>query len=178
MIPRRRVIILCLLALFLAATGGLYAAIFASDGFFLYLAGERVAGDSVIVTGKGLHAPEVCGKGALWLRQNISGEGLELFFHLTGGDVPAEADWLRARRETAPEAGAEDYLAFLREKAASAAKTVKVTVPSLADSPALRPTPAQPPREGMTGGLIGSYRYFRIDLDTGGIAQVEQRPQE
>lgn len=58
-----------------------------------------------------------------------------------------------------------DYQNYLHLMAADAVIYRRVFVQSPRDEPPLEESPRMPIKEGMTGGLVGSDRYFRVDLD-------------
>jgi hypothetical protein len=153
--------------------------IFANDSLYLFSGGKRIADQSVLVAlpGPGDGRLAVCVKGAYWLRQGPTWKAGPYTFIRTRGNNLTFEQWLKS-----PEGKAggdlggnerrRDYQAYLRQRATNPRQSIAVTLPTVQESPALEKTPNPPPRPGMTGGRIGDFRFFRIDLDSGTITQV------
>lgn len=159
------------------------AVIFANDSLYLYSGGTRIADQSVLVAppGPGEGDLTVCVEGAYWLRQGPTWKAGPYTFIRTRGDNLTFAQWLKtpegqAGRDQGGPESQKVYQAYLRMQAANPCQRVSITLPTVKKSPALEKTASPPPRPGMTGGMIGNHRFFRIDLDTGTVTQVPREP--
>jgi hypothetical protein len=160
--------------MYLPATS-VHAAIFASDALYLFSGGNRIAGNSVIVLYPqgGKEHLEVCEKGSLWLRQDPTWKpGPYTFIQTTHKDILNIEKWFATPEGKASRDTSKDYQDYLRKKTANAFGRIKITIPTIKESPALDRTPNPPPRPGMAEGKLGYDRFFRVDLDAGTINQV------
>ena len=152
-----------------------WAAIFANDGLYLFVEGKRVLDNSVLVSRAspaGEHL-ELCEKGTFWLRQGPAWEdGPYTFIQVAGEEVMTFVNWSKTPEGRASKDINGDYQQYLHGRSKDYLRRVAITVPTIAESPALDNTPNPPPPRGMVGGKLGHDRFFQVDLERGTIAQV------
>jgi hypothetical protein len=152
-----------------------HAAIFASDAVYLFSGGKRIADNSVLVfyTEYNEERLEICSKGSFWLRQGPTWKaGPYTFITTTHKDILTIEKWFATAEGKASRDPSKDYQDYLRKKTANALGRIKITIPTVKESPALDLTPNPPPRPGMAEGKLGYDRFFRVDLNAGTITQV------
>jgi hypothetical protein len=149
------------------------AVVFARDEIRLFHGGAQATDAAVIAIPRG-EAPRLCEGGTLWLQQrpDVYPREITFYWHV-GRGVVTETAW---RAQPAAQRSAPTYEALLRDLAEDADGSVTLTIPSLEAEPALSPRPEATPRNGGTGGRIGQPRRFEVNLETGSLRQVLNRP--
>lgn len=163
-----------IILIFLPATS-VHAAIFASDAVYLFSGGKRIADNSVLIfyTEYNEERLEICPKGSFWLRQGPTWKpGPYTFIQTTHKDILNIEKWFVTAEGKASRDTSKDYQDYLRKKTANALGRIKITIPTVKESPALDRTPSVPPRPGMAEGKLGYDRFFRVDLKAGTITQA------
>lgn len=167
--------ILTLAVFLLLVSMNAWGAIFANDAIVLFLDGNRLTGNSVLVRYNAASSEklELCEKGAFWLRQGPTwGVGPYTFIQVAGEEVMTFTNWARTPEGRASKDLNSDYQHYLQERSKESLRRVTIMVPTIEDSPALDRTPNPPPPRGMVGGKLGHDRFFRVNLENGQINTI------
>ncbi len=145
-----------------------FAVIFANDIIYLFEDGKRVKDNSVIC--KPAFEKDkrfkVCENGYYYRRQKVEPNAI-IFFKTDDPDVLTQSEWWALNLNDRP---AKTYRKYLEEKAQEAMYSKKIILPDVTDK-----NTYGSPKNGMTGGVIGSGRSFKIDIISGKIKHLKRK---
>lgn len=148
---------------------------FANDAIFLYSGDARIAGDRVVVKYSRYERDvfEVCENGAFWIRQGPDWHAgpYEFYWH-DNADAMMFERWVQTEAGRSSKDVNSDYHLYLTDFVQTAPYHLAATLPDIDECPPLEIKPSSPPRRNMTGGRIGSNRYFRLELQDGVLTQI------
>ncbi len=170
--------ILTLAVFLLLVSMNVWGAIFANDAIFLFLDGNRLTGNSVLVRYDAASSEklELCEKGAFWLRQGPTWKaGPYTFIQVAGEEIMTFRSWARTPEGRSSKDLNSDYLHYLQGRSKEFLRRTTIMVPTIAESPALDKTRNPPPPRGMVGGKLGHDRFFRVNLENGEINAITRQ---
>ena len=133
------------------------AVIFASDTIDLYESGKRIK-DNTVIRSEYEGAFNICENGTF----NHSQIGpREMVFYKTATNNLTQQEWLDSPAGKGKSASAHEE-EYLKNRTKNAVFSKKIKLPERTDNSSY-----DPPKEGMTGGRIGSVRDINIDIKTG-----------
>ncbi len=146
-----------------------HAVIFASDMIYLFEGGKRIKDNSVISkpANEGSKRFKVCENGAYYHRQMTESNEI-IFFKTKNPNILTQQEWWRIKPDDRPDA--ENYNKYLEQQAQEAIYSKKIILPDATDK-----NTYGAPKNGMTGGVIGSGRGFKIDIVSGKIKYLKRK---
>lgn len=148
-----------------------FAVIFANDVIYLFENRQRVMDNSVIYTLAGVSEKyrrfKVCEDG-ICIHRQTPGSNEIILFKAKNQNILTEQEWWNFGSDKRP--NVETYNKYLEGQAQEAPYSRVIIIPDVTD----RKTHS-PPQKGMTGGIMGSSRYFMVDVMTGEILQIQNK---
>lgn len=163
--------------IFLSTANCCFAAIFANDLVQFFFDGKLIKENSIISISnfeQDYEIYDVCERGTFAISQGPQwSSGPYKFILSDNNNLLSFEKWIINNAPIQPEDEQKAYRQYLEQYFNSESKSIIITLPTVDESPAINPKPRRSPPPGMTGGVLGFNRYFKVSFDEKSFDQIE-----